>query len=191
MTTPAMAAGGAARNIALTLWWMWLATFVVSRLYLVHEAYIEEAGKRSDERWLLDKCHDPEFYSNIRQHTDLCTEVANNARSSLLLKALHKVASATHLCGQSSCTDAVYTFVIRFGWQASLVVALLMVVAPNFVFSLIRHIQHQRMMSHKEQAFMQESSCVISPSSVARSHHLRMRSHGAPKPNVGSSIVLL
>jgi hypothetical protein len=34
-----------------------------------------EVGKRNDERWLLLQCADPDFYSNLRQHSDLCTEV--------------------------------------------------------------------------------------------------------------------
>ena len=86
-----MALSTAVRNMILSMWWMYLATFVTSRIFYFHEAYIEESSRRADEQWLLLQCKDPEFYSNIRQHTDLCTEVANNARGSLLLKALHKV----------------------------------------------------------------------------------------------------
>jgi len=45
------------------------------RVYAFHEAYVFEVGKRNDERWLLLQCADPDFYSNLRQHSDLCTEV--------------------------------------------------------------------------------------------------------------------
>jgi hypothetical protein len=79
-----MAFGVGLRNVLFSFWLVWLCTFCISRIFLLHEAYISESNKQADERWLLEKCKEPEFYSNIRQHTDLCTEVANNARASLL-----------------------------------------------------------------------------------------------------------
>lgn len=154
MSTPAMALNSAIRNIVLCMWWMWVTTFVVSRIYLLHEAYIEEANKRSDERWLLKQCSNPEFYSNIRQHTDICTEVATNSKSSLLLKAVYKVASSTHICGKASCMDTAYSFVIRFGWQATMLAVIIMMMAPNFVFALLHHLQQQRFMHEKEEAVL-------------------------------------
>ena len=81
------------RNAIATIWLAWLVSFVVTRIYALHEAYVAEVGKRNDERWLLKQCSDPEFYANLRQHSDLCTEVANNARASLFLRALNKVFS--------------------------------------------------------------------------------------------------
>jgi hypothetical protein len=47
----------------------------VYRMYSLHEQYVFEVGRRSYERWLLQKCKDLEFYSNLKQHSDLCTEV--------------------------------------------------------------------------------------------------------------------
>ena len=120
MSTPAMAFGVGLRNVVVSFWLVWTVTFCISRVFLLHEAYIAESSKRIDERWLLEKCREPEFYSNIRQHTDLCTEVANNARGSLLLSALNSVAARTHACGSTPCLELVYSAVARLGWQASL-----------------------------------------------------------------------
>jgi hypothetical protein len=144
MSTPAMAFGVGLRNIVVTLWLIWIATFIISRMCLFHEAYVSESNKRVDERWLLEQCKDPEFYSNIRQHTDLCTEVANNAGSSLLLAALSKVASQTHACGGSSCIELVYLTLSRLGWQMGLLLLVLMVVAPNFVYMLLLQVHRRR-----------------------------------------------
>jgi hypothetical protein len=63
------------RNAVICFWMLWSATFVVTRVYALHEAYVSEVGKRNDERWLLKQCGDPEFYSNLKQHSELCTEV--------------------------------------------------------------------------------------------------------------------
>jgi hypothetical protein len=82
-----------ARNALAVFFCLWLVTFLIVRAYAFHEAYVAEVGKRSDEQWLLDRCQDPEFYANLRQHSNLCTEVSNNARSSLFLRALSQVAN--------------------------------------------------------------------------------------------------
>lgn len=56
------------------------------RALIFHESYLHEQGKMQDEVYLLERCKDSEFYSNIRQHTDICTQVLENSRSSVLLK---------------------------------------------------------------------------------------------------------
>ena len=75
MSTPYMAFSSLLRNALAVFWTLWLTAFVIVRVYALHEAYVAEAGKRSDERWLLEKCQDLEFYANLRQHSNLCTEV--------------------------------------------------------------------------------------------------------------------
>lgn len=144
MSTPAMAFGVGLRNVVVSFWMVWGITFFISRAFLLHESYVAEANKRMDERWLLEKCQEPEFYSNLRQHTDLCTEVARNARSSLLLTALNKVASQTHACGSTSCVEMAFSLFSRLGWQMGIVILLLMVAAPNFVYGMLLHVQRRR-----------------------------------------------
>lgn len=158
---------------------------MASRVYILHEAYIEETNRRSDEAWLLNQCNDAKFYSNIRQHTDICTEVATNARASLFLKALHKVASTTHLCGSASCMESAYTFAVRLGWQSALLLALIMVVAPNFVFSLIRHVHQQRLMRIKEDSMLK--SC-FAEKAHCESQNATTRHR---KPFVGNVLTLI
>ena len=75
MTTPSMAFSICLRNALLAFWAAWGVAFITTRVYSLHEAYIEELGRRNDEKWLLAQCQYPEFYSNLRQHSDLCTEV--------------------------------------------------------------------------------------------------------------------
>lgn len=49
----------------------------VSRAYIFYEAYCAFTLQRADEAWLGRQCKDPEFYSNMRQHTDLCAQVGH------------------------------------------------------------------------------------------------------------------
>lgn len=63
------------KNALAVFWLLWITALCITRMYALHEAYVEEAGRRNDERWLLNKCEEPEFYANLRQHSNLCTEV--------------------------------------------------------------------------------------------------------------------
>ena len=103
----------------MTIFFMWAFTLLVSRVFIFHEAWNHELDKREKEKYLLAKCEDPEFFHNIRFHTDICTEVAANARSSILLKALNTVAVNTHICGRHPCSEVLSGIVSRIGWQVS------------------------------------------------------------------------
>jgi hypothetical protein len=77
-----------------------------------------------------------------------CAQVANNARSNLLLWALSKVLKrSVHLCGDTSCVDLAYTIAFRLGWHAVIVAAVLAVLAPNLLFMLIRSLSQRRVVS--------------------------------------------
>jgi hypothetical protein len=108
MSTPYMLTAGIARRALMSLSWFWAVVFVIGRLHALHEAYIS-ISRTSGTSWSaarysrsakperarrglsLRRAQDPEFYSNIRQHTGICTEVQANARSSVLLRALDQV----------------------------------------------------------------------------------------------------
>jgi hypothetical protein len=78
-----MAFSSLLRNALAVFFSLWLATFLIVRAYAMHEAYIAEVGRRSDEKWLLNQCQDPDFYANLRQHSNLCTEVCRFCASSM------------------------------------------------------------------------------------------------------------
>ena len=67
------------------------------------------------------------------------SQVSNNARANLFLKALSSVADqGISLCGQkTTCLELAYAAIFRMGWQAAAVLALLLVAAPNLVLALL------------------------------------------------------
>jgi hypothetical protein len=75
MSTVYMGFARLLRNTVGTALVLWLFAFLVARGCALHDAYVAERVKRSDEMWLLERCSDPEFYANLRQHSTLCTEV--------------------------------------------------------------------------------------------------------------------
>ena len=47
----------------------------LDRLCLFHQTYQSMVSKLESERWLLDQCSDPHFFSKMHQHSDLCFQV--------------------------------------------------------------------------------------------------------------------
>ena len=121
---------------------LWLCTFTVSRIFIFCEALNLEKLKVMDEKYLVEKCKDPEFFSNIRQHTDLCTEVTANANSNLYLKALNTVATQTHLCGARPCHDTLNIILHRMGWQSGMLLAAGLILFPNVALIVARRFFH-------------------------------------------------
>jgi hypothetical protein len=44
----------------------------LDRLCLFHQTYQAMVSKLQSERWLLEQCADPHFFSKMHQHSDLC-----------------------------------------------------------------------------------------------------------------------
>ncbi len=57
----------------------------------LYSRYETIQGRLESERWLVVKCRDPDFFTNMHQHTDLCISVENNARVGALMLALRDV----------------------------------------------------------------------------------------------------
>ena len=47
----------------------------LDRLCLFHQTYQAMVSKLQSERWLLEQCSDPHFFSKMHQHSDLCFQV--------------------------------------------------------------------------------------------------------------------
>ena len=68
--------------MVISLGVFWSVSFIVARLFIFYEAYVNFQGVLKDEEWLRSQCDQPEFYSNMRQHSDLCNDVRRNAERS-------------------------------------------------------------------------------------------------------------
>jgi hypothetical protein len=123
-------------------------------------------------------------------------QVENNARSSLFLRALSKVLEKSiHPCGSSSCVDLLYSAAYRLGWQATFLVAVVLMLAPNLIFLLIRNIGHRRIArlerfmceSNDEKAATYENAFMASSTQVAHHHHQQQQQR-IPQSSVAQRI---
>ncbi len=57
----------------------------------LYTAYKRACMRLDDERWLLENCKDPVFFSKMRAHTKVCSEVETNARIGAFWTALREV----------------------------------------------------------------------------------------------------
>jgi hypothetical protein len=138
MSTPAMAFTQYLKWMLMGFWLVWLTTLVVSRIFIFHEAYTTHTAKVVDEQWLAEQCKTPEFYSNIRQHTDLCEAVYANYRASPFLVGLNAMAVNTYACGSRPCTEVLQSAFVKMGWQMVGVAILLALFAPNLLLLLYK-----------------------------------------------------
>ena len=82
------------------------------------------------------------------------------------------MASNTHICGSASCMDTLYAAVVRFGWQATLLVAVMLMVMPNFALGMLRSFQMHRSIRKREEAMMAACVPMVYPQTQT---HLRQR----------------
>jgi hypothetical protein len=137
MSTPAHAlvAYGKALFILLSIFTAF--GVFISRAYVFYEAYSLFSMQRSEESWLRVKCKDAEFYSNMRQHTDLCAQVEHRALQWLLLHALNKVFTTTHICGERPCIEYINDLVVRgIAWPAAIILCIFVVTIPSIITSM-------------------------------------------------------
>lgn len=138
MATPAMVVSCLLKLMVISVGVFWVVSFGVSRLFVFYEAYSAFLRVLKDEEWLRIQCALPEFYANLRQHTDLCNAVRLNAERSPILIALNEVANTAHLCGRRSCVDAIS----GVGWPAILAMAVTLLMAPSFIIKIARGVVH-------------------------------------------------
>lgn len=76
-----------------------LATLVLSMATCVcvlhwlcqfHQIYLDTSGRLESERWLVEQCADPHFFTKMHLHTDLCFIVTNNARIGVFMLSLQE-----------------------------------------------------------------------------------------------------
>lgn len=115
----------------------------LDRLCQFHQTYQTVAAKLESERWLVQQCEDPHFFSKMHLHSDLCFVVENNARVGALMLALREFTQ--------SFLDGHYFFSTLlsqqglFSWPILCGVALLLLLGPSWLVSSSRRsFQKQR-----------------------------------------------
>jgi hypothetical protein len=115
----------------------WIVSFSVGRFFVFYEAYTSALRVVRDEAWIRAQCADPQFYSNLKQHSDLCQSVQINFERSPLLVALNAVSETAHLCGRYSCTENLMA-ISRGGWPVILSVGVFSLLAPTLLVQVMR-----------------------------------------------------
>lgn len=115
----------------------WIVSFSVGRFFVFYEAYTSALRVIRDEAWIRAQCADPQFYSNLKQHSDLCQSVQINFERSPFLIALNAVSETAHLCGRFSCTENLMA-ISRGGWPVMLSVGFFSLLAPTLLVQVMR-----------------------------------------------------
>jgi hypothetical protein len=116
--------------LSIGMCFMWL----LGKVPVFQLAYSEHLQRLEDDTWLQDQCRDPQFFTRMRQHTDVCEHV----RASFQQPAI--------LVGLQACIPMdVEDFLPALEWQtwaADSVVMLLLI--PNVLLPLYRASEDRR-----------------------------------------------
>jgi hypothetical protein len=137
MSTPAMMLASMLKLMIICMTTFWIVSFSVGRFFVFYEAYTSALRVVRDEAWIRAQCADPQFYSNLKQHSDLCQSVQINFERSPLLVALNAVSETAHLCGRYSCTENLMV-ISRGGWPVILSVGFFSLLAPTLLVQVMR-----------------------------------------------------
>jgi hypothetical protein len=87
-------------------------------LSMLYTAYRRALMRLDDERWLLENCRDPIFFSKMRAHTTVCGEVEANARVGAFWTALREATDIFKVSWQPCMVwvGAVVVIVLPICW---------------------------------------------------------------------------
>ena len=125
---------------------IWAVGFLLTRFHILHVSYTKLAQQRDDEEWLLKQCKHDEFYHNMKQHSQLCDQVSENAQSNLLLGALEHMVQSTYLCGYDPCLtvlDDMVTWATGRGFPVTATVLIGIVFFPAITLPFWRRRENQ------------------------------------------------
>lgn len=137
MSSPAMIFASMLKLMIICLTTFWIVSFSVGRFFVFYEAYTSALRLIRDEAWIRSQCSDPQFYSNLKQHSDLCQSVQINFERSPVLVALNAVSETAYLCGRYSCVDNLAA-ISRGGWPVILSVGVISLLAPTLLVQIMR-----------------------------------------------------
>jgi hypothetical protein len=143
MSTPAMIFASMLKLMIICLTTFWIVSFSMGRFFVFYEAYTSALRIVRDEAWIRTQCDDPQFYSNLKQHSDLCQSVQINFERSPLLVALNAVSETSHLCGRYSCTENLVS-ISKGGWPVILSVGIISLIAPTLLVNIMRLLMTSR-----------------------------------------------
>jgi hypothetical protein len=138
MGTPATALSSLIHTVVVWFGVLWVSALCISRIYMFHEAYQTIIQHMENDSRLRQMCLDPEFYSIIKQHADVCIQVQKDAEVNPWLKALNIALAAPTLCGQEACSDIITRVCVRGGWTAVVCALLVIIFSPHVLMPLFR-----------------------------------------------------
>jgi len=112
----------------------------LDKLCQFHQTYQAMSAKLESERWLLDQCSDPHFFSKMHTHSDLCFQVENNARVGAFMLALRDL-TQTFLLQKLAGTFLPQSLV---SWPALAGAGAILLLAPSWLVSSSRSLHRSR-----------------------------------------------
>ena len=138
---------------------MALCVLCIDQLCQFHRIFQTTSAKLEGERWLLGQCNDPNFFSKMHVHSDLCFTVGNNARVGAFMLSLRELTqsllgSDLFLSGRSGAFGLLSRIL---SWPFVVGVCLILFFAPSWLVSGTRGLSMRRRWPHCKDACFKDA----------------------------------
>lgn len=99
-----------------------LGLCLIAHIPPFYRAYVDHQQRLDDDAWLRTQCADPDFFSKLRRHTDVC----DDARTAFMRPAW--------LVGFQACLPSMPVL----GWHEVALVGFAMMLVPSLLLPLLR-----------------------------------------------------
>jgi hypothetical protein len=139
---------GALANSITIVFVSWLSVLLVGRIFDFHQMYIKFIDQINSEKWLLEQCQQDHFFHNMAYHTDVCTQVLTNSKTSPILYSINASMAQLKMCGFYDCFTFM-SLIYQGGMPAILCLVLVYVLTPSFLIPWM-HIAYNK---HEQRRF--------------------------------------
>jgi len=129
------------RNIGVMASVVVAILMVTNFILAFHTEHNKLRQKLKDDKWLVEKCKDPEFFIKFKQHSDLCEDVERTSQKHVLLHCFVEAFQRVELCGFVSCQDLMSNIIdsmSRAGMATIIMVFCLIFFVPLLAMYLCR-----------------------------------------------------
>ena len=139
---------------------VFLLRILISGSYEFYHAVNVRKTHIEENKWLAVECTKPEFYANLKKHSQICDDVNLEKHDSIYLHALKDVMENLSFCGKVHCGTwllQIISVILSQGIYSLAVCACVMVFCCMILISVYRHLIQHNFMNANNSLYVSES----------------------------------
>jgi len=139
---------------------VFLLRILISGSYEFYHAVNVRKTHIEENKWLSVECTKPEFYANLKKHSQICDDVNLEKHDSIYLHALKDVMENLSFCGKVHCGTwllQIISVILSQGIYSLAVCACVIVFCCMILISVYRHLIQHNFMNSNNSLYVSES----------------------------------